>query len=174
MKSLMLHLIFGSFILSQTPVALARCSRGSGWEPELWEPQGQIKKPWARLCCCHGLCHPNTTWVCAMGACPVRSPWMAPASSFQSAPPVLAKFCPEKHHGSHVPWAVLTLWIAQFSQIPSASSSQQSQGDPGRCPWLWFGWWCLLHALHTDNSDKIPLISWFRLIRNECNFSCNF
>lgn len=114
------------------------------------QPQAQIQKPGVRLCCCRGLC-------------PVRSPWMAPASPFQSAPPVLAKFCPEKHHGRDVPWAVFTRWIAQFSQNLSASSSQKSQGDPGRCPQLWFVWWCLLHALHANNLDKIPLISWFSL-----------
>lgn len=127
------------------------------------QPQAQIQKLLVRLCCCRALHHPNTTWLCAMGMCPVRSPRMAPASPFQSAPPVLAEFCPEKHHGSDVPWAALTLWTAQFSQNLPASSSQQRQGDPGRCPQLWFGWWCLLHALHTDNLDKIPLISWFSL-----------
>lgn len=93
MKRLVLHLIFGSFILPQAPAALVRCSRG-WWMGARALGSPKIQKPWVRLCCCHDLCHPNTMWVCAMGMCPVRSPWMAPASPFQSAPPVVAKFCP--------------------------------------------------------------------------------
>lgn len=93
-----------------------------GWEPELWaQPQSEIQKPWVRLCCCRDLCHPSATWVCAMAVCPVRSPWMAPASSFQSIPPVLAKFCPEKLRGS-------LLWIAQFSQNLSQAAPSKVGG----------------------------------------------
>lgn len=150
MKRKVLHFMFGSFILPQTPAALVRCSRGWWVGTRALSSPKHRSKTRVRFCCCHCLC-------------PVRSPWMAPASPFQSAPPVLAKFCPEKHHDRDAPWAVFTLWIAQFSQNLSAGSSQKRQGDPGRCPQLWCGWWCLLHALHTDNLDKIPSISWFSL-----------
>lgn len=61
------------------------------------QPQTQIQKFLVRLCCCcHALHHPNTTWVCAMGMCPVRSPWMALASPFQSAHPCFSRILPRE------------------------------------------------------------------------------
>lgn len=90
---------------------------------ELWAAPSPDPNTWLRLCCCRDLCHPNTTRVCAMGMCPVRSPWMAPASPFQSAPPVLAKFCPNITAGmSHElswPYGLLSSAKISFQAAPS-------------------------------------------------------
>lgn len=173
MKRLMLHLIFGSFILPQTPVALVRCSRGlmdgnqSSEQPQsgIQKPLGQaLLLPWSLSPQHHvGLCH---------GSVSSEVPMDGSRLSFSVCTPCFSQILPRETWEA---WPMSCLDPMDCSAQPKSFCKQLSAKSGGSwCLWVWFGWWCLLHALHTDNLDKIPLISWFSLIRNRCNFSCNF
>lgn len=125
MKRLMLHLIFVSFILPQTPAALVRCS-GSWWmgTSALSSPKPRSKNSWSGSAAAAMPFITPTPRGSVPWGCVLWGPhgWLRPLL-FSLHTPVLAEFCPEKHRGSDVPWALLTLWIAQFSQNLPASSS---------------------------------------------------
>lgn len=155
-KRLMLCLIFGSCILPQT------------W----WDLWGARGAQWVGIRALSGP-KPKSKNSVSGSAAAMAFIISAPRGSMPWGPrglhqplllslhiPGLAKCCPEKQNrvvshelsrprGSHC-GALVTR--AQFSQKVSASSSQRWLDTRG-CPQLWFGWRCLLHAVHTDNLD---------------------
>lgn len=99
------------------------------------QPQAQIHNPWSGSAAAMIFVPPTPPWwVCAMGMCPVRSPWMAPASPFQSAPPVVAKFCPDKHLMSHeLSWPYGLLSSAKIFLQAAASKVRGILVDAHSC-----------------------------------------